>query len=159
MQVVVSWREVEADAPDVAKLARSFFDAHTHHTLATIRRDGSPRISGTEVQFADGDVWLGSMWRATKALDLIRDPRFALHSASEDPPAWKGDAKIAGQMEEVNDPAARKARLGSEAAPGRAHLFRADITEVVVVRLGEPPDHLVIESWGAGRGVARRERR
>ncbi len=154
-----NWRDIEAEAPDLAEQAKSFFDAHTHHTLATIRRDGSPRISGTEVQFADGEVWLGSMWRATKALDLIRDPRFALHSASEDPPAWTGDAKIAGRMEEVNDPAARKARLGNESAPGRAHLFRADITEVVVVRLGEPADHLVIESWIAGRGVARRERR
>ena len=154
-----SWSEVEAEATELAKLARSFFDAHTHHTLATLRRDGSPRISGTEVQFADGEVWLGSMWQATKALDLIRDPRFALHSSSEDPPAWKGDARIAGRMEEVSDPAARKARLGSESAPGRAHLFRADITEVVVVRLGEPADHLVIESWRAGQGVTRRERR
>ena len=154
-----SWSEVEAEATELAKLARLFFDAHTHHTLATLRRDGSPRISGTEVQFADGEVWLGSMWQATKALDLIRDPRFALHSASEDPPAWKGDAKIAGRMEEVNDPAARKARLGDEAAPGRAHLFRADITEVVVVRLGGPADHLVIQSWRPGHGVTTRERR
>ncbi len=156
---MASWRDVEAEAPEFAKLARSFFDGHKHHTLATLRRDGSPRITGTEVQFADGEVWLGSMWQARKALDLVRDPRFALHSASEDPPVWKGDARIAGLMEEVNDPGARKARIGSEAAPGRAHLFRADITEVVVVRLGEPADHLIIESWRPGRGVTRRERR
>jgi pyridoxamine 5'-phosphate oxidase-like protein len=154
-----SWRHIEAEAPELAKLARSFFDAHTHKTLATIRRDGSPRISGTEVQFADGEVWLGSMWRATKALDLIRDPRFALHSGSADPPDWKGDAKIAGRMAEVDDPSLRAARLGSEAEPGRAHLFRADITELVVVRLGESPDHLVVETWHERRGVTRRERR
>lgn len=154
-----SWQDIEAEAPEMANLAKSFFDAHTHHTLATLRRDGSPRISGTEVQFADGEVWLGSMWRATKALDLIRDRRFALHSASEDPPAWKGDAKIAGRMEEVNDPAAREARLGDEAAPGRAHLFRADISEVVVVRPGEPADHIIIDAWRLGRGVSSRKRR
>ena len=156
---MASWGEIETQAPELAALARGFFEALRHKTLATIRRDGSPRISGTEVQFADGEVWLGSMWQATKALDLIRDPRFALHSASEDPPAWKGDARISGRMEEVNDPAARKARLGSESAPGRAHLFRADITEIVVVRVGEPADHLVIDAWHAGRGVTRRKRR
>jgi hypothetical protein len=99
------------------------------------------------------------MWQSAKARDLLRDPRFSLHSSSEDPPNWKGDARIAGRMEEVNDPAARKARLGSEAAPGKAHLFRADITEVVVVQLGEPADHLVIQSWHAGEGITRRERR
>ncbi len=154
-----SWREIEAETPELVSLAKAFFDAHTHKTIATLRRDGSPRITGTEVQFADGEVWLGSMWRSTKALDLLRDPRFALHSASEDPPNWKGDARISGRMEEVNDPTLRKARLGSEAAPGKAHLFRADITELVVVRLGEPADHLVVESWSPGRGVTRRERR
>ncbi|HEX2089089.1 MAG TPA: pyridoxamine 5'-phosphate oxidase family protein [Actinomycetota bacterium] len=154
-----SWSDVEVEAPDLAKLARSFFGAHKHHTLATLRQDGSPRISGTEVQFADGELWLGSMWRSAKALDLLRDPRFALHSASEDPPKWNGDARISGRMEEVNDPPAREARLGDEAAPGKAHLFRADVTEVMVVQLGEPKDHLIVESWRPGRGVTRRERR
>jgi pyridoxamine 5'-phosphate oxidase-like protein len=154
-----SWSEVEAEAPTLAALARRFLDAHVHKTLATLRRDGSPRISATEVDFADGELWLGSMWRSLKALDLRRDPRFALHSASEDPPDWRGDAKLAGRVEEVTDPE-RIAAINSEGAPpGPSHLFRADITELVVVRLGDPPDHIVIESWHAGRGVTRRERR
>lgn len=156
---MASWREIETEASELASAAKAFFDAHTHKTVATLRRDGSPRITGTEVQFADSEVWLGSMWQSAKALDLLRDPRFSLHSASEDPPNWKGDARISGRMDEVNDQAARKARLGSEAAPGKAHLFRADITEVVVVRVGEPADHLVIETWRPGQGVSRRERR
>jgi hypothetical protein len=141
-----SWSEVEAEAPELSALARTFFDAHTHKTLATLRRDGSPRISGTEADFRDGDLFIGSMWRAVKALDLQRDPRFALHSGSDDPPEWKGDAKVAGRMEEV-------------ASSGESHSFRADIDELVVVTLGEPRDHIVIESWHAGRGYRRRERR
>jgi hypothetical protein len=142
-----SWREVEAEAPELAALARRFFDAHTHKTLATLRRDGSPRISGTEVNFADGELRIGSMWRAMKALDLRRDPRFAIHSGSDDPPNWKGDAKVAGRMEEIPEPGAT------------SHRFRADIAELVVVRLGEPADHIVIEAWHAGRGITRQVRR
>ena len=156
-----SWSRVETEAPELAARARGFLDAYVHKTLATLRRDGSPRISGTEVNFADGELWLGSMWRSLKALDLPRDPRFALHGGSEDPPDWKGDAKVAGRVEEVTDPARIAAVVGSSqgGSPGPMHLFRADIAEVVVVSLGEPADHIVIESWHEGRGLERRERR
>jgi Pyridoxamine 5'-phosphate oxidase len=154
-----SWRDVETEAPELAALARRFLDAHVHKTLATLRRDGSPRISGTEVVFAEGEMWLGSMWRSLKALDLQRDPRFALHSGSADPPEWTGDAKLAGRAEEVTDPGRKAAIFGGDAPPDSSHLFRADITELVVVRIGDPADHLVIETWHAGRGIAHRERR
>ena len=154
-----SWSEVEAEAPELAALARGFFDAHAHKTLATLRRDGSPRVSGTEVDFAEGELWLGSMWRSLKALDLQRDPRFALHSGSVDPPEWTGDAKVAGLVEEVTDPERIAAINGEGAPPGSSHLFRADIAELVVVHLGDPPDHIVIESWHAGRGVELHVRR
>jgi Pyridoxamine 5'-phosphate oxidase len=139
---MASWAQVEREAPELSALARSCFDAFTHKTLATLRRDGSPRISGTEVEFSDGDAWIGSMWRGVKALDLQRDPRFAIHSGSHDPPGWRGDAKIAGKVEDVTAPDAD------------SHRFRLDITELVVVRLGEPADHLVIESWHEGRGLS-----
>jgi hypothetical protein len=154
-----SWSAVEAEAPELAARAREIFDAHKHKTLATLRRDGSPRISGTEVEFADGEMWLGSMWKSVKALDLQRDPRFALHSGSADPPDWTADAKVAGRVEEITDPERKAAIIGDEAPPGPAHLFRADITELVVTGLGDPPDHLVIESWHEGRGAGRRVRR
>ena len=154
-----SWNVVEDEAPELAAQARRFLDAHAHKILATLRRDGSPRISGTEVTFADGELWLGSMWRSLKALDLLRDPRFALHSGSADPPDWTGDAKLAGNAEEVTDPERKVAIIGADASPDSSHLFRAEITELVVVRLGEPADHLVIETWHVGRGVTRSERR
>ncbi len=80
-----SWRDVEQQAPELATRAREFFAATQHKTLATLRRDGSPRISGIEADFRDGELWLGCMWHSLKALDLRRDPRFALHSGSVDP--------------------------------------------------------------------------
>jgi hypothetical protein len=133
-------------------------DAHVHKTIATLRRDGSPRISGTEVIFARGDLWLGSMWHAVKALDLKRDSRFALHSGSDDPPDWKGDAKIAGRVEEITDPDVIDQVVAGKAPPGPMHLFRCEIGELSVVRLGDPGDHLVIEAWHEGRGHSRRTR-
>ena len=74
------------------------FDANKHKTLATLRRDGSPRISGIEIWFEDGELWFGSMWQGVKALDLQRDSRFALHSAS-DGEDFEGDYLIPGLVE------------------------------------------------------------
>jgi Pyridoxamine 5'-phosphate oxidase len=146
---MASWREIEQEAPELAARARRHFDSNKHKTLATLRRDGSPRISGIELDFRDGELWMGSMWRAVKALDLQRDPRFAVHSAS-DGDDFQGDAKLAGTVEEIT---------GEGAKPGRMHLFRADITELVVISLGgDPPDHMVIDSWHPGRGVTTQKR-
>lgn len=158
---MASWKEVTEQAPELAARLRSDFEAHKHKTLATLRRDGSPRISGTETVFAGDHLWIGSMWKAVKALDLRRDPRFALHGASASD-GWQGDVKIAGLAEEVTDPAALEevlGALGSKSPPGPSHMFRLDVRELVDTRVGEPPDHLVIESWHEGRGLSRIERR
>ena len=43
-----SWDEVARSAPELATAVQRLFDAHKHRTMATLRRDGSPRISGIE---------------------------------------------------------------------------------------------------------------
>jgi hypothetical protein len=153
-----SWTDFEAAAPALAERVRSRLDAHVHKTLATVRRDGSPRISGTETAFAEGELWIGSMWDALKARDLRRDPRFALHSGSDDPPGWNGDAKLAGVVEEITDPERVREINGSNAPPGPSHLFRLDLHEVSVVGLHESGRSLVIEVWTPSRGVRTIER-
>jgi hypothetical protein len=150
-----TWAEVAAAEPEFADRVRRVFDSHRHKVLATLRRDGSPRASGIEVEFAGGELWMGMMSGSVKAQDLRRDPRLALHAASEDPPQddpsrWLGDAKIAGRAVEVAAPA-------NEDEP--AHRFKVDIAEVVLTRVGRPADHLVIESWHEARGLERKERK
>ena len=140
------WQDIEDSAPEFAAEVRRYFDARVHKTLATLRADGSPRISGTESYFKDGDLWFGSMSNARKARDLRRDPRFALHSGSTDPPDWEGDAKLSGLVEEIMDP------------ERESHLFRADIREASVVSLNEARNGLVIKLWRPDGHVRRIER-
>jgi hypothetical protein len=154
---VATWRDVVVAAPELAGSVQARFRAHQHHTLATLRRDGSPRISGTEVMFAEGAVWLGSMGGSRKAQDLRRDPRYALHSHSEDvdddaPGRWPGDAKLAGRAAEEADLVIRTAVLGDHDEPG-SHLFRLDVDEVVTTVVAPSGDHLVITLWTPARGV------
>ena len=146
---MAGWQDVVAADPDFAAHVRTCFAIRKHATLATLRRDGAPRISGTEVEFAeDGEIYLGMMPESLKALDLRRDPRLALHCPTEDAPeadpsAWMGDAKIAG--------------VGVEVPAKGAHRFRIEITEVVVTTVSG--DQLVIRSWHPDRGIETRERR
>jgi hypothetical protein len=153
-------------APELATAVQRCFDAHIHKTVATLRADGSPRISGQEVSFRDGDVWLGMMPESRKARDLQRDPRLAVHSATVDPSMAGGDAKLAGRAVEVTDKQTFDWFVGEEreqkgeAPPEPFHLFRVDVDEIVLTTLGgDPPDHLVIETWRDQRGVSRVERR
>jgi len=150
---VASWAEFEAAAPELAKRVRARLDAHVHKTLASVRRDGSPRISGTEIRLVNGELWIGSMWNALKARDLQRDPRFALHSGSEDPPDWSGDAKLAGLAVEVTDQERVKEINGEAAAAGPTHLFRLDLHEISTVGLNEDRSALLIEVWTPEGGV------
>jgi hypothetical protein len=152
---MASWKEIEQEAPAFAARVRALFDAGTNKTIATLRHDGSPRISATEAKFEDGEITFGSMGESMKLLDVRRDPRLAMHSPTLEPPAGKpeeapGDAKIAGLAVEVDPPT-------DNPFPG-AGFFRIDVREVVLTYVGVPADHLVIESWHAGRGHQRRTR-
>jgi hypothetical protein len=160
---MASWSEVEAAAPELAATARARFEAHGLGLLATLRRDGSPRISGIEPLFALGDLWLGMMPGSLKAADVERDPRFALHNATIDKNVTDGDAKISGSVVAVDDDdeltrftEAFAAATGYPPPPERFPLFKADVKEVSTVR--PAGDHLDIESWREGRGVRKVER-
>ncbi|MCW2544263.1 MAG: pyridoxamine 5-phosphate oxidase-related FMN-binding [Frankiales bacterium] len=144
-----SWAAFAAEQPEFAAEVLASLRVQKHMTLATVRADGSPRISGTEIQLDGDDVTIGSMPRALKAHDLQRDPRFALHAPTVDPPpgdhnAWVGEAKIAGLAIETSAPDAE------------AHAFRLDLHEVVHTRVRA--DQLEIRSWHPGRGLEVRQR-
>jgi hypothetical protein len=153
---VTSWKEIEDAQPELAERVRRLFDAGRHKTIATLRADGSPRISGIECEFEDGELRFGSMTGARKGADLARDPRFALHGPTFHPVEgeekdWPGEAKIAGRAilagPVVTDPGddAREAPEGE--------MFVADITEVVITHLDPEATKLVVESWTPARGL------
>jgi hypothetical protein len=150
---MTSWRDVEQAVPELAQRVRALFDAHRHKTLATVRADGSPRISGIETVFSDDELTFGSMPRSRKGADLRRDPRFALHSATVDPvegaeAQWPGEAKISG--------------LAIAAGPGpgadESDHFHADIAEVVHTHLDPEATRLVVEWWTPDHGLRSVER-
>ena len=153
-----------ATSPDLAAAVQQRFEAHGLAIMASLRRDGSPRISGIEFLFAGGRLWLGMMPNSLKAKDLLRDPRIALHNATVDKDVAAGDAKIAGKAVVVADDetfaayrAAFEEHAGYPPPPGDFHLFAIDVEEISMLR--PAGDHLVIEWWRPGEEPHRIERR
>lgn len=152
------WNAIEQAEPEFAARVRRLFDAGRHKTIATLRADGSPRISGIECEFADGQLRFGSMTAARKGADLRRDPRFALHGPTFHPEEgkeseWPGEAKIAGRAT-----AAGPVTTDDAGEQPDGEMFVADITEVVITGLNPEATRLVVESWTPGRGLRRVER-
>ena len=150
---MATWSDFEREEPDFAARVRELFDVGKHKTIATLRADGSPRISGIEIEFADGELTFGSMPDARKGADLVHDPRFAVHSPSVDPPeddpsGWSGEAKVAG----------RAVLAGEVEGEASGQLFHADLQEVVVTKLNDAGDRLLVETWKPGAPVRRIER-
>ncbi len=164
------WADLATAEPDLAARARARFESAKHHVLATLRRDGSPRVSGTEIQFFDGDLTVGMMPGSVKAADLRRDGRFALHAHPGDGSMEGGDAKVSGIAVEVTDADERAAYVEHLAAtadhgpdddsddPGDALpfefvLYRLRLRDVVVTSIHPDGDRLQIETWRPGGQV------
>ena len=150
---MATWQEFESAEPDFAQRVRTLLDAGRHKTIATLRADGSPRISGIEAVLEAGELVFGSMPNARKGADLRRDPRFALHGATVDPiegaeADWPGEAKISG----------RAIAAGPIVEGPAGDRFRADIAEVVHTHLNAEATLLVVEWWTPTQGLRRLER-
>ncbi len=162
---MTTWREFTEAAPELAELVQARVEATGLGLLATLRKDGAPRISGIEPSFFDGDLWLGMMEDSVKARDLQRDPRMALHNATVDKEVTDGDVRVSGRAIEVTDTATKLAflaafREANDYGPpddDPMHLFKIDITDVASIQPGG--DHLVIQSWTPAQGLRRVERR
>jgi hypothetical protein len=138
---MATWQQFQQEEAELAAEVRRVFEAQVSHVLATVRKDGSPRVSGTEVAFRDAELTIGSMLGAMKARDLLRDGRFALHSC----PGPDGDAKLSGVA--VLDPSVDD-----------HHSFRLDLRQAVFTGIGDDHRHLLVQVWRPGQEVRRIKR-
>ena len=154
---MTSWEEFSVLAPRIAEI---FVRRHTATgnlcMLGTNRPDGFPRVSPMEPRFFEGQLWIGGMPDTVKFRDLLRDPRFCLHTATVDTHVGDGDAKVWGTVEDVGDPALHQryaealyAETGFDLR-GQTfdHFFRADLVGAAAVEVGG--GHLDVTVWRAG---------
>jgi hypothetical protein len=104
----MSWQILESDNPELAEFGKGRFASRVAY-LATVRKNGSPRVHPVTPIFADGDLFVFMDIRSPKGYDLKRSGRFALHSSVEDEEGGHGEFFISGRSELVEDQEIRTA--------------------------------------------------
>lgn len=150
----MTWADFSEAEPGLAAAVRERFENHRHAVMATLRRDGAPRLSGMETPIRDGHLWLAMDTGSRKTYDLRRDSRFSIHSAPDGEDLGSGDARIEGRA---------LAALGTEVVlfvqghrfpiddPSTMALFTADITRAVLARVKD--GSLVVTVWTPRDGL------
>ena len=140
MRINLSWQEFQQLAPKLAALGEALIERTGMVMVGTIRKDGYPRISPVEVVFTEGQLCLGMMWHSKKALDLLRDPRCTVHSATSNRDGSQGDFKLFGRAVEVTDLEFRRRysdavyeKIGFKPEEPEFHLFFVDVESAALV--------------------------
>jgi pyridoxamine 5'-phosphate oxidase-like protein len=157
------WVELEADQPRLAQLGEGKLTGSGVVLVATIRKDGSPRLSPVEPLLWNGDLWLSMGWQSRKAQDLFRDHRVLVHSIVTNRDGSEGEYKLRGHAVIENDPALTAhysdevaKRLGWRPEVGRFHLFRVEIHEITVIRWDDRTNDQYVARWPQGTEFVRR---
>jgi hypothetical protein len=146
----VDWLTFAQSEPHFSAMISARFKANEHHVLATLRRDGSPRLSGTNVYFSE-HLRIGMMAESRRVSDLRHDPRCAVHSATLDPELREGDAKLDCLAHEIGRDEAKKwlqslGRPSETALAFEMRIARATLTQV-------DGDSLRIQTWDPKNGL------
>lgn len=158
----MQWSEFEHSQPRLAEVGlRRLIDPGVV-LVATIRRDGTPRISPVEPLLVDGSLWLSMMWRSTKAMDLLRDPRILVHGVITSRDGAAGELKLRGTARAEHDRLVQRryaevaaSELGWDPQPARFHLFDIDIGEVTVISYDPGTGDQHAATWPPGREFVR----
>lgn len=157
---MVSWSELEQQCPDLANLAKERFAATEFVFLGTIRKNGFPRISPVEFAYWEGEFVIGGIWQSKKMLDLLRDPRCVLHSATTNKNGQEGDVKLYGRatpLDPAREPAYWKYILDTMGFDpgGPAHALTVDFESGGYVRF-TPEGEMHMLRWPGGEWTVSR---
>jgi hypothetical protein len=157
----MSWRDLTEGGPDISRLGRERLDHARVALLATLRPDGSPRISPIEPFIAEGELLFGAMTWSLKTKDLLRDSRCGFHSAVTAPDSGEGELKIYGRAQEADD----RVRDGCEEgwwrarSPEVAKVFVLNIAQAIYISWDLESEQMTVRRWSPERGYAESQRR
>lgn len=151
MPELVTWAEFVDHAPSFADAGRRLLHDHEIAYLATVRRDGAPRLHPVvPIETASG-LYIAVNCQSPKRWDLARDRRYALHAALG---ANDEEFVITGRVRRVE--ASQTRREISDAASHVIHgsdwLFEFLIAHCLHghwVNVGQPDTYPVREQWRA----------
>lgn len=124
----MSWKDLEESNPALAQFGAERFSTEIAY-LATIRKDGSPRVHPVTPIVGEGRLFLFMEPTSPKGYDLQRSKRFALHCAVSDTSGGNGEFLVSGEGFPIDDPETRAlaVRLATYDPADRYVLFELKI--------------------------------
>jgi hypothetical protein len=152
---VKRWSEFADERPEMAEAGRTLvyqFRVGLGY-LATVRKDGGPRVHPVCPVIANGGLYLFIGNRSPKVRDLLRDGRFALHSFPN--PQVDDEFTVRGRVQRVDDAAVRKIVHDAYTATGAFTsddtLFELLLDRALHAKYGPRPSWPpVYTRWSAG---------
>lgn len=156
---MISWGEFKQEKPDWAEAAERLFipDDNGIGFLATVARDGRPRIAPVCPIFAMDRVYLSVGGTTVKRFDIANDGRYVLHAFlgdSDEEFQFSGTARIVDSGEErgrVHD----AITFQYEAADMICELTMARALWAYWINPGQPGTKVVKQVWQLHEGVQR----
>lgn len=106
----MSWKTFASRSPNLAEFAKARLHNKVAY-LATIRKDGSPRVHPFTPIIGEGYFFVFMEPTSPKGHDLRRDPRFAVHCSVSDTSGESGEVFISGKAVFVEDAEMRVAAV------------------------------------------------
>lgn len=102
----MSWQALEAGNPVLAAFGQERINGKVCY-LATVRKDGSPRVHPVTPMVGGGKLFVFMEPTSPKGHDLRRDGRYALHCSVNDNSGGSGEFIVTGRGHFTTDPAQR----------------------------------------------------
>ena len=150
----MSWAQLEAEAPELARLCRTRLEESGVALLGTLRVDGSPRIDPVEPHFAENELVIGVMRDTAKARGLRRDSRVVLHSTVRGPHTGEPDIKLSGHVV----PSEVRAGWWAERPSAAVEVYSLHVEEAVAIEWSLEASSMVVRRWSPAAGETVTER-
>jgi hypothetical protein len=153
---MADWRDLERDAPQIARPGLARLHATGVAMVGTLRPDGSPRISPIEPHLIRGHLLVGAMTWSQKAADLLHDPRYVLHSIVTGPDSGEGELKLHGSATQAGQGlrAAATQAWWHGCSPEQAVVFTLRIATAVFVEWDIEHALMTVHRWSPRSGYS-----
>lgn len=144
----MTWINFSSQSPELADFAQARLHGKVAY-LATIRKDGSPRVHPFTPIIGEGHLFVFMEPTSPKGHDLRRDSRYALHCSVSDTSGESGEVILTGRARFIDDAEMRAVavRVSPYKPAERYILFELDIENATVTEY--PESGTVRRHWKA----------